>query len=406
MPSIRVAVFLSVWATLLTARAQDFLSSPETKSPPILITGDLAVLESGEPRKDLNCKVAPDKAILGWDLKFHASYEVELPLREIEGSGNTLSIVFRVVAKGSERGPVYFSQKILVPAVAATAGDVSLYGTFNVGEGSYHVDWLMRDSIGRFCSAYWDLEAALSKEEKQIPVALPALAIERSEGERFQAQQLVERGHQECPLHVKILMNFEPQQPGAAALDPQDLVVPVSILRGLSRQGLIEKISLVAFNLQERKILYQQNSSDQIDFPSMGKALNRLHMGTVDVGQLGKKNGDAEFLSSLVKSQASADDDADGLIFISPKLLTGSDIPEKDLKQIGELHYPVFYMNYTHAPEAILCRDAIGRIVKFFKGREYTIDAPRDLWDAVSETVARIAKAKQGKSTTRAVPLP
>ena len=31
------------------------------------------------------------------------------------------------------------------------------------------------------------------------------------------------------------------------------------------------------------------------------------------------------------------------------------------------------------------------------KGREYTISGPRDLWNAVSEVVSRIAKSKQLK---------
>lgn len=406
MPSIRLAILLSIWATLSTARPQEALSGPAPDSRPILITGDLAILEAGEPRKDLNCRVTPDKAILGWDLKFHAGYEVELPLKELDGSGNVLGIVFRVVTKGGGHEPVYFTERVRIPPLRARSGDLSLAGTFNLGEGSYHVDWLMRDSVGRFCSSYWDLDVALAKEDKNILLALPAQAIQRSEGEQFQPEPPVQRDHPEPPLHVKILMNFEPQRPESAALDPQDVVVPISILRGLSRDLRIGRMSLVAFSLQERRILYQENFSDQIDFPSMGNALKRINMGTVDVSQLENKNGGTEFLSSLVKRQTSADDDADGLIFIGPKMVTSCGIPEEDLRQVGELQSPVFYVNYTHVPEAIVCRDAIGRIVKFFKGREYTIHAPRDLWNALSEVVARIAKTKQTKSAKPAVPLP
>ena len=35
---------------------------------------DLAVLESGETRKDLQCTVTPTKPIVGFDLRFHAGY--------------------------------------------------------------------------------------------------------------------------------------------------------------------------------------------------------------------------------------------------------------------------------------------------------------------------------------------
>src|SRR5579871_6373788 len=39
---------------------------------------DLAVLEAGETRKDLECTVTPNKPALGFDLRFHAGYDVAL----------------------------------------------------------------------------------------------------------------------------------------------------------------------------------------------------------------------------------------------------------------------------------------------------------------------------------------
>src|ERR1700734_2129579 len=57
---------------------------------------DLAVLEQDEQRKDLPCTVTPSKPALGFDLKFHAGYQVSVPLKELAGRENALSIVFRV----------------------------------------------------------------------------------------------------------------------------------------------------------------------------------------------------------------------------------------------------------------------------------------------------------------------
>ena len=47
---------------------------------------DAAVLESQDVRKDLPCTVTPVKATVGFDLKFHAGYDVYVPLRELAGS--------------------------------------------------------------------------------------------------------------------------------------------------------------------------------------------------------------------------------------------------------------------------------------------------------------------------------
>src|SRR5437660_358639 len=57
---------------------------------------DMAVLEAQDVRKDLPCSVNPGKAVLGFDLRFHTGFEVNVPLRDISGSENQLTILFRV----------------------------------------------------------------------------------------------------------------------------------------------------------------------------------------------------------------------------------------------------------------------------------------------------------------------
>ena len=65
-----------------------------------LLTLDAAVLEAQEVRKDLPCTVTPIKPVLGFDLKFHSGYEVSIPLKELAGSENQLTMVFRVIPDG------------------------------------------------------------------------------------------------------------------------------------------------------------------------------------------------------------------------------------------------------------------------------------------------------------------
>jgi hypothetical protein len=72
-------------------------------------------------------------------------------------------------------------------------------------------------------------------------------------------------------------------------------------------------------------------------------------------------------------------------------------ISQDSLRQIGELNFPVFYMNYNLYPQAVPWNDTISKAVKYLKGQEYTISRPRDLWYAVTEMVSRIVKWKQGR---------
>ncbi len=358
---------------------------------------DLAVLELQEPRKDLPCEVTSAKPLLGFDLRFHAGYEVSVPLRELAGSENLLTMIFRVALEDQRDEPYYFVQRIKVPPIEAEArGEAYLHGSFDLGEGRYHIDWLMRDRAERVCSFYWDAEAVLGPRDKQVNMALASGAIRASETEPFQEEPPVTRipGEQ---LTVKVVVNFAPQNAHAAALLPQDTTALVWILRSISREPRFGRFSLVAFNLQEQRILYRQDNADRIDFPALGEALESLKLGTVDVKRLANKNGDTEFLTGLIQREMDNPSHPDALVFAGPKVILEENVPVESLKEAGEVTFPVFYMNYNLEPQATPWRDAIGRAVKFFRGFEFTISRPRDLWAAVSEMVGRIVNFKSSR---------
>src|SRR5262245_8031959 len=76
--------------------AQQLMQVSGPRGTAQLFTSDAAVLESEEARKDIPCTVTPSKPSLGFDLKFHAGYEVSFPLQELAGEGNELTMIFRV----------------------------------------------------------------------------------------------------------------------------------------------------------------------------------------------------------------------------------------------------------------------------------------------------------------------
>lgn len=387
---------LAVPAALLPA--QSLMNGSAPGGVVRILPGDGAVLEVQEPRSDIDCTVTPVKPALGFDLKFHAGYEAAIPLKDLAGNDNVLTMIFRVTPAARPDDPVYFTQRIRVPAINPDAsGTATLQGAFDLGEGKYHVDWLMRDRSERVCSFYWDSEAQLTAKDKQLAVVLPPGTVAPSDAQQFQEEPPVERNAGEFPLNVKVLVNFAPQDSQSAALQPMDTSALVSILRTLSREPQIRRFSVVAFNLQEQRVLYRQENADRIDFPALGEALTSLKLGTVDLGRLARKNGETEFLSGLIQKEVGGEDRPDALIFAGPKAYVEESVPAETLKEVGEVEYPVFYMNYSLHPEAQPWRDAIGRAVKFFKGYEYTISRPRDLWTAVTEIVARAVKFKNGR---------
>ena len=378
---------------------QDLMAPAEPGGPVRLFSSDAAVLESQDTRKDLPCTVTPIKPWLGFDMKFHAGYDVVVPLKELTGGENQLTVVFRVVPDSAKDSPVYLKQHFNVPNIDENAGGNSLLqGAFDVGEGKYHVDWLLRDRAERVCTFHWDSDAALQPRDKPMTLDIPAGAVTPMDFEPFKHEPPVARDHADPPLNVKILLNYAPQDSGASAMQPLDVNALTAIMRSISREPRIGKFTVVAFNMQEQKVIARQELVSQIDFPALGKAVANLNLGTVDLKHLSQKHSDSEFLSKLIaKEVADGKESPDAVIFAGPKVVVDDGLQPETLKALGDVKIPVFYMNYNLNPQVNPWRDAIGTAVKAVKGAEYTISKPRDLFFYWTEIVGRIVKSKGGR---------
>jgi hypothetical protein len=384
--------------------AQELMQPSEPGGVVRLLGSDMAMLEAQDTRKDLPCTVTPvTKPALGFDLKFHAGYDVQVPLKELAGEENQLTMVLRVTPDGHADSPVYFKQHYSVPAIDQNAGGPAyLQGLFSVGEGKYHVDWLMRDRSERVCSAHWDAEATLSARDKPMVLDILAGAVQPLDAEPFKEEAPVDREKTAQPLRVKVMMNFAPQADGASTLQPMDTTALLSILRNISRDPRIGAFSVVVYNMQEQKVFYRQEAAAHIDFPALGQAVTRLNLGTVDLKRLSQKHGDTEFLSKLIESEVKEPSDEkkqpDAVIFAGPKIMLDDGLPPETLKQLADVKFPVFYMNYNLNPVANPWRDAIGTAVKALKGAEFTIARPRDLFFSWTDIMGRIVKSKFGRT--------
>jgi hypothetical protein len=392
--------------------AQTLLHQEGPPGAPVNLVGnDATILDSGEAKKDLPCTVTPVKPILGFDLRFHSGYDITIPLKELSGNGDTLTIVFRVTSGAAKdatanTSPVYFSQKYNVPEIDADAGgNAWLGGSFDVGEGDYHVDWLMRDRIERVCSSSWDITAALTGRDQTVKLPIERDHIQASDMEFFKDEPAVTRidpdggpdskpdAARRTPLKVKVLINFAPQQGNASSMQPIDISALVSILRNIAREPRIRKFSLVAFNMNEQRVVYRNDSADQIDFPKLGKALATLKFGMIDYKKLADPHSGSDFLAKLVTDEL-PNSNADAVIFVGPKVILTDNVPPDNLKDLANVSVPVYYMNYNLFPVQNPWRDPIGNVVKRLRGAEYTIARPRDLWTSWSDIMSRIVKLK------------
>jgi hypothetical protein len=329
-------------------------------------------------------------------------YDVSVAIKDLAGSDNLLTMVFRVTPQDHPENAAYFSQHFQVPGIDRDeSGPAYLDGQFITGEGKFHVDWLMRDRAERICSFHWDLDASLPSRDKQMTLEIAANAVQGVDPEIFKQEPPISRDDKPAPLNVKVMVNFAPQDANGSAMQPLDIGALLSVLRSISRDRHIAKFTLVAYNMQQQKVIYRQDEASQIDYPSLGKAVKALRLGTVDLKHLVQKHSDADFLTQLVTDEIKDPKDSlDALIFAGPKVMLDDTQSPETLKQFSDVKYPVFYMNYNAYPQMNPWRDAIGNAVRVLKGSEYTITRPRDLYFAWTEIVGRIVKSKLGPSAT------
>ncbi len=408
----RLARSVVLWPLLVAfagpATAQMLLKPPRPGDQVTLMPSDMAILEAGEPRDDIPCTVTQSKPELGFDLRFHSGYDVTLPVNELAGAGELLTVVFRIYPQNERRNASYFVQHFHVPEIQDTAkGDVLLQGMIDLGEGDYHVDWLMRDRAERICSSSWDVEAALAPKEKPMTLFIAPNEIAEASPPFVNDSAGHPIHRSKDSLDVKLLVNFAPQNSQSAALQRSDTDALVSILKSIERDPRIGHISLVAFNIEAGRVVYRQETAEQIDFPALGKAVESMKLGTVDVARLGQKHSETDFLEDLIEKEVgAAATHPDAVIFAGPKTMLDADVPQDDLRRIGDIECPVFYMNYNLNPQAVPWKDSISHAIRAFKGTEYTISRPRDLWVSTTEMVGRIMRSKREKATARAFVAP
>ncbi len=373
---------------------QNMMSSSSSGGGTRLLSSDAAILEIEDIKKDLPCTVTSVKPVLGFDLRFHSGYDITMPLRELSGEGGNLTIVLKVAPDNAKDSPIYFSQRYTVPEIDEDArGDAYLQGSFDLGEGDYHVMWMMRDKQERVCSSAWDVSATLPAKDQAMKLPIAAHAVEPSDLEFFKDEPPVTRIAGPETLHVKVLINFAPQKASSASMAPVDTSALVSILRNISREPKIYKFSLVAFNMTDQRVVYRKENTDQINFPELGKALAGIKLGMVDYKKLADKKSETDFLAKLIQDEL-GHNSTDAVIFAGPKVMLDHPIPAENFQEISDISFPVFYMNYILTPQQTPWRDSIGTVVKKLKGQEYTISRPRDLWNAWADIMGRIAKTK------------
>jgi hypothetical protein len=386
----RLAIVVLALLPYAPIRAQALIAGDDSGGGAVrLLPSDAAVLEVHEVKTSLPCAITPARTEMGFDLVFHAGHTARVKLRDLEGAGNVLTSIFRVTPLSNPDKTVYFEQKWRVPPIPAdAAGVASLDSSFTVGEGDYQVAWLLRDRNERVCSAFWKTSARIAIKDGHVTAGLPPGSVSDAGSDSYAGED-ASRSDLAQRLSVMVLLKVGPQVAGGASISQTESDALLSILRGILREPRIGEISITAFNLEQRQVIFEQEHIRQVNFASLKKAIGSLTVGTVTFSQLAEKDGEARFLIRLAAERTERKH-SDALIFVGPKTLDEAGMTRDLLKQLGDARCPVFYLTYLPTPNSNPWRDLIGSAVRQWRGREFTISKPDDLVSAWSKIMSQL----------------
>ena len=370
----------------------------------LLRPSDAAVIEDGSLRSELACTVTPIKPKLELDFLFHSGFQVSMALKDLDTGifGDNLTILFRVVAQDQPENPVLLSQKLRVPAMDRDQSQKSTFefkGFFRLGEGKYHVDWMMRDKAEHICSKSWDIDARLGSKDSPLRAWTRTALVKGEEAELFSEEAPVTR--KTDGVSVDMLVNFAPHDPASAVLDASDLQGVVAILREIARDPNILSYSVVACSIPIHKVLYRQETGPQIDLPILGESLNSLKLGRIAAKDLGLRDSHTAFVADVVRNLA-ANSASDALILVGPRMAHEPAADGEIAEALRDIRRPVFYLNYDSGNLTEPWQDLLRNAVKHAHGSAYAITTPRDLFGAWSSVMDRIMRSKRTSQSARA----
>ncbi len=349
---------------------------------------------SGELTSDpLKCQVQTMRPFLDFAFRFEAGYLIRCPLAQFEGKNTAVATYLRIQPDGGQ--PVFLGEGFRMPEMSGAMRaayawkhmnqEMEFSGVFAAGIGTYGVDLVVIDDRHRIYRKSWELKINAGRSERKAQIAMqPGTAGSAELPPWHNARQKSERGGP----HLTVLLNAAPILPAAQRLRAWDRAFLMSSLTSLLRGVQPSSVRLIAFNLEQQKEVYHEETFNRNHFPKLGEALQRLELGSVSYKTLQAQGGWADMLTSLVDREARGDRTADAVVFLGPNIRNMAKIPKESLPCEG-LNSRLYYLEFFPIPGSEF-PDTIHQLTNTCHGNVYRMHSPADLADAISKLQARM----------------
>ena len=342
----------------------------------------------------LNCNIQREKPVLDFTFHFDAGFRITCPFREFGGRRTQVTILVRVTPEGGT--PVVLGRYAVFRGLSTESppvrGERKVYylarGGFSVGEGRYHVEVLLADSRKRTCQRAWWIKIS-HRSQKAVPVVLAAHQVSSLRIPTWHGPQ------PKGGLRLAVLLSAGSFNPRAARLGAAYQMMLLQILSSLLQQVPCRSVRLVAFNLDQERVIYRTDAFKPSGFDSLQQAFNQLNLGIVSVETLRRRDEWAQMLATLANQQLSAKPPPDAVIILGRSFRWMKKVPREMLM----FRYPGMpgFFYFENGPQNLF-PDSLGYLAKSLGGKIYRITTPHDLGNAIQKMLAELKESGHTES--------
>ncbi|MBV9145150.1 MAG: hypothetical protein JO065_04485 [Acidobacteria bacterium] len=338
----------------------------------------------------LDCRVKPVEPFLDFAFRFESGYVVRCPIREFEGKESTVLVFLRITPEG--QSPVLLGEPYRLPAASDAVrsrtnilrmkDNFEFSGGFAAGEGHYRCEVLVVDKrSNRMYRTSWNASPALKRSERHVPLAIKANTVESMTSLPWKGPS----SNGDSGFRVTVLLDVAPIYPYATKLRAWDRAFLLTTLSSSLAQIDCKSVKLVAFNLEQQKVVFSTNDFQPSAIPDLNYAMRSLELAKVSYQILQHPQGTSELLVNLAKQEKGESGSSEVVIFLGPQTRFFQKVPRDAIQPSGA--NPVFFYLEYMPPwvRGAEFPDTIEYLTKALAGTSFKIHSPDELATAIKK---------------------
>lgn len=340
---------------------------------------------------DIPCKVDLFGPGLDFELRFFVGFRLYAPSAPLAGPDRLFAL--RVIVTPldfPDAKPSLFKRTFRAGPIPPGRNEFQLRDSFATGPGRYKVQWILVDSNGPSCYVEREIRAELRKKDQDLPLRAQPGEVVDSRLRMFRPEKAIVGDGPKPPLRIKVFLNLDvPTTRGRTRIRMWELMPRFSALRALSRHPRTGLLSMVAYSVEEQKVIARHGLQDSFDYRALRTNMDELEPGFVSIEQL-EADSDLAFFNEMLARELPGDEAVDAYIFLGPDVFTRKNREKELLESIGQLPAPVFFLADGRAP----WKGLVGKAVSFFNGKTLRFYDPIEMTESVDELVLELDGAE------------